>query len=310
LYKGVVLSVASSSIFAGLYYYATLLKPLDGQAIFGWRMLLMLPFITAFLVASRDWKNVTGLCLRLKREPKLLPLLCLSSALLGTQQWLFMWAPLNRHGLDVSLGYFLLPLVMLLVGRVAYAERLTRLQKAAAVCAAFGVAHELYRAGGISWPTLVVALGFPLYFMLRRHLRTAHTGGLWFDILLTFPVASYFAFAHGNGFQTFVQTPSLYVLLPLLAVISAVGFISYTVAGRLLPFGLFGLLGYAEPVLMVGVALVLGEVIQTEEWLTYAPIWIAVLILILDGGRHLWRTHRPRHTHSARRSLKSKSSAR
>jgi chloramphenicol-sensitive protein RarD len=299
LYKGVALSVASSSIFAGLYYYATLLKPLDGQAIFGWRMLLMLPFITAFLMISGDWKNVTGLCQRLMREPKLFPLLCLSSTLLGTQQWLFMWAPLNRHGLDVSLGYFLLPLVMLLVGRVAYAERLTMLQKAAAICAAFGVANELYQAGGISWPTLVVALGFPLYFILRRKVQTAHTGGLWFDILLTFPVAAYFAFASGEGVQIFALEPKLYILLPLLAVISAVGFISYTVAGRLLPFGLFGLLGYVEPVLMVGVALVLGEAIQREEWLTYVPIWIAVLILILDGGRHLWQSHRARETHMA-----------
>src|ERR1700712_4279703 len=73
----------------------------------------------------------------------------------------------------------------------------------------FCIGTDSYRAGGISWPTLVVALGFPLYFMLRRHLHTAHTGGLWFDILLTFPVATYFAFAHGNGFQTFVQAPNL-----------------------------------------------------------------------------------------------------
>jgi chloramphenicol-sensitive protein RarD len=307
LYKGVVLSIASSSIFAGLYYYATLLKPLDGQAIFGWRMLLMLPFITAFLVVSKDWKNVTGLCLRLKREPRLFLLLCLSSALLGTQQWLFMWAPLNRHGLDVSLGYFLLPLVMLLVGRIAYAERLTLLQKVAAICAAGGVANELYRAGGISWPTLLVALGFPVYFVLRRRLATAHTGGLWFDILLTYPVAAYFAFAHGESFQTFAQVPGLYVLLPLLAVISAAGFISYTVASRHLPFSLFGLLGYVEPVLMVAVALVLGERIQTEEWLTYAPIWVAVLILVLDGGRHLWRANRSREAYISGHSPRAKS---
>jgi len=89
-------------------------------------------------------------------------------------------------------------------------------------------------------------------------------------------------------------------------VISAVGFISYTVASRHLPFGLFGLLGYVEPVLMVGVALVLGESIQTEEWLTYAPIWIAVLILILDGARHLWRVKRSRDVNVSGRSPDAK----
>lgn len=285
--KGVGLSVTSSTIFAGLYFYATLLHPLDGQAIFGWRMLLMLPFITLFLILSKDWGNVVKLCKRIRTVPTLLPLLCVSSALLGTQQWLFMWAPLNGHGLDVSLGYFLLPLVMLFIGRIAYGEHLTRLQKLAALCAAVGVANEVYRVGGISWPTLVVAIGFPLYFLLRRRLGSAHTGGLWFDILLTYPVGAYFAFEHGAGISAIVEEPRMYLLMPLLAIISAAGFISYTVASKLLPFSLFGLLGYLEPVLMVGVALMLGEQIQTGEWMTYLPIWLAVGVLVWEGIRHL-----------------------
>jgi chloramphenicol-sensitive protein RarD len=119
-------------------------------------------------------------------------------------------------------------------------------------------------------------------------------------------VAAYWAFAHGDAFQTFAQEPGLYVLLPLLAVISAAGFISYTVASRHLPFSLFGLLGYVEPVLMVAVALVLGESIQTEEWLTYSPIWVAVLILVLDGGRHLWRVNRSREVYISGHSLSAK----
>lgn len=285
--KGVSLSVAASAIFSGLYFYATLLHPLDGQAIFGWRMLLMLPVITLFLMLSKDWGNVVELCKRIRTDPALFPLLCISSALLGTQQWLFMWAPLNGHGLDVSLGYFLLPLVMLFVGRIAYGEHLTSLQKIAALCAAVGVANEIYQVGGISWPTLVVAIGFPLYFLLRRRLRSAHTGGLWFDILLTFPVAAYFAFEHGAGISAVVEEPRLYLLMPLLAIISAAGFICYTVASKLLPFSLFGLLGYVEPVLMVGVALMLGEQIQTEEWMTFLPIWLAVGVLVCEGLRHL-----------------------
>jgi len=86
LLKGVSLSVAASAIFSGLYFYATLLHPLDGQAIFGWRMLLMLPVITLFLMLSKDWGNVVELCKRIRTDPALFPLLCISSALLGTQQ--------------------------------------------------------------------------------------------------------------------------------------------------------------------------------------------------------------------------------
>lgn len=290
LFKGVVLSVLSSCLFATLYYYATLLKPLDGEQIFGWRMLLMWPCVTAFLVVSGEWQHVLSIWNRVRRKPQLLGMLCVSSALLGTQQWLFMWAPLNGLGLEVSLGYFLLPLVMLLIGRYFYQDQLTSIQKLAAVSAALGVAHELYQVGGISWATLLVALGFPLYFMLRKRLNTAHLGGLWFDILLTFPVAFYFATGHESISELFNHSPKLYLLLPVLAIISAAAFMSYTVASKLLPFSLFGLLGYVEPVLMIVVALMLGERISDQQWLTYLPIWIAVALLALNGGIYLRRT--------------------
>ncbi|RMW07738.1 hypothetical protein ALP03_200011 [Pseudomonas amygdali pv. tabaci] len=144
--------------------------------------------------------------------------------------------------------------------------------------------------GGISWATFLVALGFPLYFVLRKRLDTAHLGGLWFDILLTFPMAFYFATSHGSISELFIHSPKLYLLLPLLAIISAAAFMSYTVASKLLPFSLFGLLGYVEPVLMVAVALMLGERISDQQWLTYLPIWIAVALLALNGGIYLRRT--------------------
>lgn len=290
MYKGVVLSVASSCLFASMYFYTTLLAPLGGDAIFGWRMLLMLPLITLFIVFSGEWQQVTQIFARIRRRPALLCLLCLSSALLGVQQWLFMWAPLNGHGLDVSLGYFLLPLAMLVIGRVLYGDRLSSLKKLAALCAAIGVVNELYQVGRIAWPTLVVAGGLPLYFMLRRRLATAHLGGLWFDTLLTFPLAAWFAFDQGAA--AFEQAPRLYALLLGLGVLSATAFMSYVVAGRLLPFSLFGLLGYVEPVLLVGVAIALGEHIRPGQWLTYLPIWVAVGLLVADGGRYLWRSSR------------------
>jgi len=288
-YRGVALSVTSSCLFAGLYYYATLLSPLSGVQIFGWRMLLTLPCVTLFMLVSREWKHVVQLFSRLRRRPALfLGLLC-SSALLGTQQWLFMWAPLNGRGLQVSLGYFLLPLSMLLVGRLFYRERLSGLQKLAGLSAACGVAHALYQAGGFSWEALLVALGFPLYFMLRRRLSTEHLGGLWFDMLLTLPFASWVVLGQHVGSQPFVQHPSLYLLVIILALISATAFMAYITASRLLPLGLFGLLGYVEPVLMLLVALALGEHIQADEWLTYLPIWGAVALLVIEGVHHVLR---------------------
>ncbi|MFA0996978.1 MULTISPECIES: EamA family transporter RarD [Pseudomonas syringae group] len=285
MYKGVVLSVLASVLFGVMYFYTSLMKPLDGEEIFGWRMLLTVPCATLFMLVSGDWRRVRDLAARLWQQPLLIFGLLLSSMLLGAQLLIFMWAPLHGRSLEVSLGYFLLPLSMIFTGRVVYGEHLSYLQKVAAAFAMIGVGHELWRLGSFSWETLLVAGGYPLYFVLRRKLKTDHLGGLWFDMLLMLPIGLWFI---SNGHPYAIQqAPLLYLLIPLLGVISASALVSYIVASRLLPFSLFGLLSYVEPILLVGVALLLGESIGRDEWLTYLPIWLAVVVLMIEGAKHM-----------------------
>ena len=290
--KGIALSVSASVLFAVMYYYTSLLKPLSGVEIFGWRMLLTVPCMTVFMVVSGEWRRVIDLLRRIGAQPKLIGGLILSSALLGVQLWLFMWAPLNGYSLDVSLGYFLLPLAMVLTGRIAYGERLSYLQKVAVFFASLGVVNELYQVGGFSWATLVVVVGYPLYFVVRKWLKTDNLGGLWVDMTLMLPIAYWFVRSGEQGFGVFDQQPALAWLIPLLGLISASALVVYIIASRLLPFSLFGLLSYVEPVLLLGVALLLGESIKPGEWLTYIPIWMAVVVLVFEGFKHLVRQKR------------------
>ncbi|CAK9888963.1 MULTISPECIES: EamA family transporter RarD [Pseudomonas] len=290
--KGIVTSVTASFLFAVMYYYTSLLTPLDGEEVFGWRMLLTLPCVTLFMLFTRDWPLVTGLLARVRRKPLLVLGLLGTSSLMGVQLWLFLWAPLHGRSLEVSLGYFLLPLTMVLTGRLVYGERLSRLQKVAVACAITGVGHELYQHGSFAWETLLVAGGYPLYFVLRRKCATDHLGGLWADMCLLLPAALYFVIQGPLSAQDLAEHPGLYGLIPLLGVISALALICYVLASRLLAFSLFGLLSYVEPVLLVAVALLLGETIGPDQWLTYLPIWLAVLVLIAEGVRHLLRQRR------------------
>ena len=287
--KGIVLSVLASSLFGVMYYYTSLLYPLSGAEIFGWRMLLTLPCMTLFMCFSGDWRLVPTIVTRLRQHPRLWIALLASSALVGLQLWLFLWAPLNGHSLDVSLGYFLLPLTMILTGRVVYGEHLSHLQKIAAALATFGVANEVYRVGGFSWTTLVVAIGYPLYFVLRKRIGTDNLGGLWMDMLLLMPAAFLFVQTGEHGFDVASQREALYTLIPLLGLISALALISYIMASRMLAFSQFGLLSYVEPVLLVCVALLLGESISAGQWLTYLPIWLAVMVLVFEGFKHMVR---------------------
>ncbi|AKA24138.1 EamA family transporter RarD [Pseudomonas chlororaphis] len=290
--KGIALSVLASVLFAVMYFYTSLLAPLTGVEIFGWRMLLTAPCMTVFMLVSGEWRHVGRILARLLGQPLLLLALPLSAALLGVQLWLFMWAPLNGYSLDVSLGYFLLPLTMVLTGRLVYGEQLSRLQKIAAALATLGVLNELYQMGSFSWATLLVAIGYPVYFVLRKRLAADNLGGLWLDMALLLPIALWFVQSGDQGFAVVDQHPWLYLLIPLLGLISASALVAYIIASRLLPFSLFGLLSYVEPVLLLAVALLLGESIQAGEWLTYLPIWLAVLVLVYEGFKHLLRQRR------------------
>ncbi|GAB1387730.1 EamA family transporter RarD [Melaminivora sp.] len=273
-----------------MYYLAPLLAPLDGEQIFGWRVLGTLPCTTALLLGLGQWPRVRLLLLRVRRQPWLGLGLLASAALLGVQLWLFLWAPLQGRALPVSLGYFLLPLVMVLAGRWLFAERLSPLQWLASAVAAIGVGHEVLRAGGMAWETWLVALGYTVYFVLRRHLRSDNLGGHWLDMLLLLPAALWFMLRAPSSLPLMSGHAHLWAMVPLLGLVSAVALALYMAAARWLPLALFGLLSYVEPVLLALVALLLGEAIGPQQWPTYGPIFLAVGLLVLDGARQLRRS--------------------
>jgi rarD protein len=271
MYKGIALSVLASVVFGVLYIFTPFLQPLDSEQTFAWRMLATIPFLTAFMWWSGDLSHITQILKRILKQPAFLIWLIISSLLCTTQLWLFLWGPINGRGLQVSLGYFLLPLVMVLVGCVLYKEKLSRWQMAAVALAILGVGHEIWRIGFIAWETVYVALAYPLYFFMRRKFQTDHLGGFWWDLFIILPVAIYLGFIHSDSMQLILNAQHLIFAVLGLGFLSALGLGSYILASRYLPFVIFGLLSYLEPVLLAFASMALGERVEAGEWLTYLP---------------------------------------
>ncbi len=284
-----MLSVLASITFGILYFYTQLLGDLDGQQTFGWRIVATVPFLSLFMYFSGDLRYVKAIYQRVVQKPALLLMLIVTSFLSCVQLWLFLWGPMNGRGLQVSLGYFLLPLVLVLVGSIFYKEKLSKFQMVAVFFAVVGVGHELWRLGSIAWETMLVAIGYSLYFFIRKKMSTDNLGGFWWDIVLCLPIAIYFTQTGLSPYLKFAESPSLFLIVAGLGVLSAIGLGSYILASRYLPMVLFGLLSYLEPVLLALVSLVLGESIGAGEWFTYIPIWCAVGILVIEGIWHLYR---------------------
>jgi chloramphenicol-sensitive protein RarD len=137
---------------------------------------------------------------------------------------------------------------------------------------------------------LLVALGYPPYFMLRRRLQVDALSSLWFDMLFLLPVAVLILQAQAvEAARIFAAHPRLLLQVPLLGLLSAVSLSMYLAASRALPMSLFGLLSYVEPVLLFWVAfLLMGEPVGASQWLTYGPIWLAVALVAFEGLQK-WR---------------------
>jgi len=284
--RGIALSTGASALFALMSAYTLLLKPLDGLDIFAWRVIWTAPGALALLLMRGRWTQLRALVGRMITEPLTALSLVVSAALLGAQLWVFLWAPLHGRLLEVSLGYFLLPLAMVLVGRFYYKERLETLQWLAVACAAAGVVHELWATHAFSWPTLLVCAGYPPYFVLRRRIHADSLVIFAVEMILLLPVAIFYVWA-GASFSVVDARPWLaFIFLPGLGVISTVALASYLKASRLLPMALFGILGYVEPVLLVIVSVVLlGEHLGARQLATYVPIWMAVALTALHSAR-------------------------
>ena len=285
--RGVGLSVTASVLFVLIPGYVLWLQPLDGLQVFAQRILWSIPAVLLLVLLSRQFGVLAESFARLRREPLLLAALPLAAALMGVQWYLFVWAPLAGRMLDVSLGYFLLPLAMVLCGRVFYGERLRPLQTLAVGCALLGVLHELWLTRAFSWVTLVAALGYPPYFMLRRWMRLDALSGFVLEMLVLAPLAIWLVMRFSPP-EVFALQPQLWWLLPGLGLLSALAFGAMMAASRLLPLGLFGILSYVEPVLLFGVAVVvLGEAFDVRQLWTYGPIWLAIVLTGWDSVRLL-----------------------
>ncbi|MFT5730184.1 MAG: chloramphenicol-sensitive protein RarD [Desulforhopalus sp.] len=276
---GFLSSISASALFALATLYVQILKPLSGFVIAGQRIIwTSLAMIVCLLIVGQFKKTVRPLT-----NPAALPGLILGSLLIGLQWGLFVWAPVNGKTLDLSLGYFLAPIVMVFVGRIFLSEKLYTMQWGAVLLASVGIIYTFYSSGGFSWVTLLVALGYPAYFLLRRFQALPPISAFFIENLLLVPLAIGGCIYFSHGIQPFDYSGQMLLAFLGLALLGSAGMICLLTASRQLPISLFGLLGYLEPVLIFLVAICfLGESVLKSELLTYILIVAALGLLAVD----------------------------
>lgn len=289
--KGIFCSLFASLLFGGLYFLATFLRPLAGQDVFGFRMVTMLPFLALAIIVLKQQSAFVAFLKRIRQEPHLIAVLMLTASLVGVQMWLFLWAPNSGMAIDVSIGYLLMPIIMVAVGKVLYKEYLSPSKWLAIIFATAGVISNIWLTGTLSWASFVVCTGYPLYFMIRKKFGISHIHSFVLEITLLVPIALYFI--SQVEMPAVVQTnPNIYFYLFLLGLMSGIALMTYTVASTLVPFNVLGLLGYVEPCVMLLIAFLIGERLDPNSYFLMICLSLSILLLIIDGVVRLQKNKR------------------
>ncbi|MDN3397573.1 EamA family transporter RarD [Psychrobacter sp. APC 3426] len=295
--QGTVSAVAANFAYSLLFLFGLLMQPLSGTQVASWRVLMMLLSLVLLVSVLKQWQHIFDYLKTLK-TPKEWFLFILPTPILGAQIWIFMWAPVNNLGLEVTLGYFLYPMIMIMVGRFFYNEDMTLLQWVATICAALGIAYDVWQYGTVSWATLFVCLGYPPYYLLRRKLAVPPITGLISDLVLLTPVVLIVLYMSG-GFELAISTEKFWYLLPLLGIISTAAMSLTMVASQKLPVSLFGTLCYLEPIFLFifSVTILHQSVDEGGSVFMYAMIFIALLIMIADSAHGYYARKRDDRLH-------------
>jgi chloramphenicol-sensitive protein RarD len=248
--------------------------------------------LLVFLAATNGWSKVRAAL----GEPRTLLTLCATTLLIATNWFVFLYAVAHDEVLQSSFGYFVNPLVSVLLGFLFLRERLRRLQVVSVACAGAGVLVLALHHGAPPWIALVLAITFALYGLLRKIVPVDALTGLSVETLLLFPAASgYLIYLAATGKGAF-PSPSVRddILLPLAGVVTAVPLLWFAAAARRLRLATVGFMQYITPTLHFLLAiLAFGELFSRTELASFVCIWAGLALYSWDALRTLRPLHRP-----------------
>ena len=240
-----------------------------------WTLALMVVVITL----TRGWSELRAL------RPKGWGMVAAAGALISVNWGLYIYAVFAGHVVEAALGYFMSPLVSVLLGVVVLHERLRRMQVVAVALAAVAVVVIAVEAGSLPWIGLSLAFSFGIYGLLKSMIPLTATAGVTAEALVLGPLAIAVIVAYEvSGTGTLTGHGTGHVLLLLAAgPVTAVPLMLYALAARRVPLSTIGVMMYLNPILQFlwGV-LVVGEAMPPTRWIGFVLVWIALVVFTVD----------------------------
>ncbi len=281
---GVLYAFAAYALWGFFPLYFERLLPATPLEILAERFVFSLAFMAIVLTVTRSWNGVRPVL----ADPRARLLLLAASALIATNWGVYIWAVNNGNVVEASLGYFINPLVTVLMGVVVLHERLRRAQWVAVGIALVAVLVLTAGYGRLPWVALILAFSFGGYGLTKKMVGVDPKASLTIETAYATPLAlAYLAYLQVTGsLVLFHHATSTTLLLLGTGVVTAIPLLLFAGATNRIPLATVGLLQYLTPIiqLIIGVA-INGEQMSPARWAGFAIVWLALLVFSVDGVR-------------------------
>ncbi|HKU38869.1 MAG TPA: EamA family transporter RarD [Polyangiales bacterium] len=282
--RGVLALAVAFTTWGVLPLYLRLLRAVPPLQITAHRVLFCCVFVLGFLRARGALYEVRAAL----ADPPVRRRLIASSVLIAINWLVFVWAISNDRVVEASLGYYINPLVNVVLGVVVLREQLRRIQWLAVGAAAVGVSYLTWYAGAPPWIALTLALSFGSYGLIRKTVAVDSMAGLAAETLLTLPIAAgYLAFCELRGDGAFRHgDPFTLLLLALSGGLTMIPLWLFAYGARRVRLATVGLLQYIGPTLSLGFGIwIFGEPFPPARALGFLAIWTGLVLYAVDSLR-------------------------
>ena len=275
------LTVLGSYVLWGLLPgFWTLLAPVNSVYILAQRIIWSLVIMGIYLVLVRGWGEI-----KFAFTDKPTFWRSLASGVFITVNWgLYIYAVNSGHVLDASMGYFIQPVVVALIGFLVFRERPTRGEWLTFAFAAAGILYLLIMTGTIPVLALAIVVPFAIYGAVKKDLKlTAHTS-LCMETLLMTPLALAFCWwwsGQVGGFEAVMGGCSFW-LLPACGLVTSIPLLLFNMGVKVIPYYFTGILMYINPTLQFLVGLYMGEPLDHHRLIAFIIIWVGILFTLWD----------------------------
>jgi len=275
---GILFALAAYACWGFLPLYLRLLQHVSAIEIVAHRIIWSVLLLIIALIAT---KRLRLLVQGLRAAP--LRVYTLAAVLIALNWGAYVWGVNNGRIVEVSLGYFVLPLVSVLLGRLFLGERLAALQVGGVMVAAVGVGYFCYLSGGFPWVGLVVALSFSFYSLAKKYAPLPALEGLAVETgLLAVPALLTLAYLRSDATLTFPSgSVQINLLLAGTGMVTALPLLLFAAAAKRVTLASLGMLQYVSPTIQFFIGVfVFHEVITPHKLLAFIAVWTGLALFV------------------------------